>query len=94
MTDITYEITFTCGDTRETLFLAGGEENVDLYAAHMGRLGELLGTFSPFGIEVRRIGDDRTCRARDACQRGPEAMADLLDDLGKRIAAERARHGI
>lgn len=26
-------------------------------------------------------------------ERDPDAMAALLDDLGKRIAAERARHG-
>ena len=34
------------------------------------------------------------CAAIKACHDGPDAMAALLDDLGERIAAERARHGI
>ena len=33
------------------------------------------------------------CAAIEACHDGPDAMAALLDDLGRRIAAERARHG-
>ena len=33
------------------------------------------------------------CAAIKACHDGPDAMAALLDDLGRRIAAERARHG-
>ena len=33
------------------------------------------------------------CAALKACHDGPDAMAALLDDLGERIAAERARHG-
>lgn len=33
------------------------------------------------------------CAAIKACHDGPDAMAALLDDLGKRIAVERARHG-
>lgn len=36
---------------------------------------------------------DGRCAAIKACHDGPDAMAALLDDLGKRIAAERARHG-
>jgi len=31
------------------------------------------------------------CAAIKACHDGPDAMAALLDDLGERIAAERAR---
>ena len=34
------------------------------------------------------------CAAIEACHDGPDAMAALLDDLGRRIAAARARHGI
>ena len=33
------------------------------------------------------------CAAIKACHDGPDAMDALLDDLGRRIAAEQARHG-
>ena len=36
---------------------------------------------------------DGRCAAIKACHDGPDAMDALLDDLGRRIAAERARHG-
>jgi len=59
----------------------------DRRTAHYQRLGEDF---------LRRM-DQRTaarCAAIRACHDGPDAMAALLDDLGKRIAAEQARHGI